>query len=102
MLQRRKPEDKAPAATVTREVTVTNQLGIHARPAAAFVRLANKFESDIIIEKDGEQVNGKSIMGLLMLGAAHGSRLKLIATGRDAEAAIKSLEELFASKFGEN
>ena len=102
MLQRRKPEDKAPAATVTREVTVTNQLGIHARPAAAFVRLANKFESDIIIEKDGEQVNGKSIMGLLMLGAAQGSKLKVTATGHDAETAIREIEELFARKFDEN
>ena len=102
MLQRRKPEDSAPVVTVTREITVVNQLGIHARPAAAFVKLANKFQSDITVEKDGERVNGKSIMGLLMLGAAQGSKLRVTAKGRDAETAIREIEELFARKFGEN
>jgi phosphocarrier protein len=102
MLQHRKPEDGVPKVTVVKEIAVINQLGIHARPAAMFVKLANKFQSDIIAEKDGEQINGKSIMGLLMLGAAQGSKLKLTATGNDAEAAVRELEELFASKFGES
>ena len=102
MLEHGKPENNAPVVTVTREITVINRLGIHARPAAAFVKLANKFQSDITIEKDGEQVNGKSIMGLLMLGAAQGSKLTVIAKGRDAEMAIREIEELFARKFDEN
>ena len=102
MLHGRKPEDGTPVVTVTREITVINQLGIHARPAAAFVKVANKFQSDITIEKDGERVNGKSIMGLLMLVSAQGSKLKVIATGPDAETAIREIEELFARKFDEN
>jgi len=102
MLEHGKTENNAPATTVTREITVVNQLGIHARPAAAFVKLANKFQSDITIEKDGERINGKSIMGLLMLGAAQGSKLTVIANGRDAEAAVHEIEELFARKFDEN
>ena len=103
MLPRRKPENGMPEVTiVTREITVVNQLGIHARPAAAFVKLANKFQSDITVEKDGERVNGKSIMGLLMLGAAQGSKLRVTAKGRDAETAIREIEELFARKFGES
>jgi phosphocarrier protein HPr len=86
---------------VVKELTVTNKLGIHARPAALFVKVANKFDSDIFVEKDGEQVNGKSIMGLMMLAAAHGSKLALIAEGRDAENAVRELEQLFTQKFNE-
>jgi len=84
-----------------REVTVTNKLGVHARPAAMFVKVANKFESDILVEKDGEQVNGKSIMGLMMLAAGQGSVLVITATGRDAETAVRELELLFQRKFDE-
>ena len=79
-----------------------NKLGIHARPAAMFVKVANKFESNITVEKDGEQVNGKSIMGLMMLAAGCGSRLIIIAEGRDAEAAVNELEQLFVKKFNED
>jgi phosphocarrier protein len=61
---------------VTRELQILNKAGIHARPAAMFVKLASRFKSDIFVEKDGEKVNGKSIMGLLMLAAGPGSRLK--------------------------
>ena len=78
-----------------------NKLGIHARPAALFVKVASKFQCDITVEKDGESVNGKSIMGLMMLAAGHGSRLKLGAEGPDAEAAIRELEQLFIQKFNE-
>jgi phosphocarrier protein HPr len=101
MIASRKPEP-GPARSVRREVTVTNKLGVHARPAAMFVRVANKFESDILVEKDGEQVNGKSIMGLMMLAAGQGSMLVITATGRDAETAVRELESLFQRKFDED
>jgi phosphocarrier protein len=87
---------------VSKELTVTNKLGIHARPAALFVKVAGKFHSDITVEKDGEQINGKSIMGLMMLAAAQGSQLKVIAEGPDAEAAVRELEQLFIQKFNED
>ena len=87
--------------TVERILVVVNQLGIHARPAAMIVRLANKFESEIYFEKDDEQVNGKSIMGLMMLAAGKGSEIKAIAAGGDATKALDELEKLFASKFDE-
>ena len=79
-----------------------NKLGIHARPAALFVKVANKFESDITVEKDGEAVNGKSIMGLMMLAAGHNSKLRVTAEGRDAAQAVGELEKLFVGKFNED
>jgi len=90
------------SAQVTKQFTVINKLGIHARPAALFVKVAGKFASDIHVEKDGETINGKSIMGLMMLAAAQGSQLIITANGRDAEAALKALEELFLQKFNED
>ncbi len=99
MLSRKADADAAKSAS--REVTVTNKLGVHARPAAMFVRAANRFESEIMVEKDGEQVNGKSIMGLMMLAAGQGSTLVITATGRDAETAVRELELLFQRKFDE-
>jgi len=87
---------------VSKELAVINKLGIHARPAALFVKVASRFQCDITVEKDGEQINGKSIMGLMMLAAAQGSRLKLIAEGPDAEAAVRELEQLFLQKFNED
>ena len=89
------------ATTASKEVTVINKLGVHARPAAMFVKVANKFASDITVEKDGEQVNGKSIMGLMMLAAGQGSKLIISAAGPDAEAAVRELESLFQRKFDE-
>jgi phosphocarrier protein HPr len=86
---------------VERILLVENQMGIHARPAAMIVRAANKFESDLFFEKDNEQVNGKSIMGLMMLAAGKGTELKAIAVGIDAESALEELARLFASKFDE-
>tara|TARA_B100000900_G_scaffold79067_1_gene63514 strand:- start:310 stop:576 length:267 start_codon:yes stop_codon:yes gene_type:complete len=86
---------------VSKEVTVSNKLGIHARPAAQFVKTASQFEAEIRVEKDGEEINGKSIMGLMMLAAGHGSVLKLIAEGPDAEEALQSLEDLVVRNFGE-
>lgn len=89
------------AATHTKELLVQNKMGIHARPAAMIVRVTNKFKSEVLVEKDEEQVNGKSIMGLMMLAAAKGTKVKFIATGEDAPAMLTELEALFAKKFDE-
>jgi len=93
--------DTNTAATHVRELLVQNKMGIHARPAAMIVRVTNKFKSEVFVEKDDEQVNGKSIMGLMMLAAAKGSKIKFVATGDDAEAMLNELEALFAKKFDE-
>jgi phosphocarrier protein HPr len=102
MLLPRKQTTMGNTNRASKELTVINKLGIHARPAALFVKIASKFQSEITVEKDGEQINGKSIMGLMMLAAAQGSRLKIIAEGADAEAALRELEQLFAQKFNED
>lgn len=88
--------------SVSRDLTVQNRLGIHARPAAMFVRIASRFRSEIVVEKDGERINGKSIMGLMMLAAGPGSQLRLLASGEDADDALNALEELICvRKFDE-
>jgi phosphocarrier protein len=92
----------ATSPKASKTLTVTNKLGIHARPAALFVKIASKFDSHINVEKDGEIINGKSIMGLMMLAAAQGSELTITAEGRDADAALTALEELFHKKFNED
>ena len=84
-----------------REFTIQNKLGIHARPAAQFVKTASRFSSEVRVEKDGEEVDGKSIMGLMMLAAGKGSKLSLIAEGADADRAIEELVHLIESRFGE-
>ena len=84
-----------------KEFTILNKLGIHARPAAQFVKTANRFQSDIFVEKDGEEVDGKSIMGLMMLAAGHGSVIYVSADGSDADQAISALGELIERKFEE-
>ena len=81
---------------VSREIVVKNKTGLHARPAAIFVQKANEFESDITIEKEGQKVNGKSIMGILMLAAEKGAKITIIADGNDAEAAADALAELLS------
>ena len=86
---------------MVKEFVVTNKLGIHARPAAMFVKVANRFECDIFVEKDGEKVNGKSIMGILTLAASKGSTIYIKASGEDASEAITELETLIENKFGE-
>ncbi len=83
-----------------RRVTVINELGLHARPAAEFVKLASRFESHIRVAKDGQPVNGKSIMGVMTLAAECGAELTLRAEGVDAEAAVTALEDLVAKEFG--
>jgi phosphocarrier protein HPr len=87
--------------TKEKEFQVLNKLGIHARPAAMFVKTANRFACDIFVEKDGEKVNGKSIMGLMMLAAGPGSKLTVIADGPDASKAIDEIEGLIKRKFDE-
>ncbi|MEI8011744.1 MAG: HPr family phosphocarrier protein [Candidatus Omnitrophota bacterium] len=78
--------------TVEKTITIKSKQGLHARPAAMFVQLANKYVSNVTIRKGGEEVNGKSIMGLLMIGADYGSELILIADGDDAEKMLEELE----------
>ncbi len=86
----------------TKELVVTNKLGIHARPAALFVRTANRFHCEIFVVKDDERVNGKSIMGLMMLAAGPGSKLQITAEGEDAARALLELEALLHRKFDED
>lgn len=94
-----------PDATETKNVrilTVKNKMGIHARPAAMIVRVANKFSStEILIQKDDEEVNGKSIMGIMMLAAGQGTQLTITASGIEAETLLDELEDLFERKFEE-
>ena len=86
---------------IEREATIVNQEGLHARPAARIVRLASQFRSDIEIAKDGFGVNGKSIMGVMMLAAECGSSIMIRADGPDAEQAVEAIAQLVASGFGE-
>ena len=85
-----------------REATITNPLGLHARPAAQIVRLANSFDSEIWLEKDGMQVNGKSIMGVMMLAAEQGSTIRVRADGADADRALDAICGLVSDGFGES
>ncbi len=84
------------------EVTICNKLGLHARAAAKFVATASEFESEIEIEKDGKRVNGKSIMGVMMLAASKGTSIKLFIQGEDAEPAMDKIKALVLSRFGED
>jgi phosphocarrier protein len=96
------PTETTPSGqAVVKELVVLNKLGIHARPAAMIVRITNKFKSEVFVEKDEEQVNGKSIMGLMMLAAGNGSKVKFVVTGDDAQQMLAELEQLFARKFDE-
>jgi len=88
---------------VEKKVVIKNELGLHARPAALFVQTSSKFECEIFVkkQKEDQEVNGKSIMGLMMLAAGPGTHLVLKASGADAEDALSELEKLIDSKFGE-
>lgn len=87
---------------VTREFTVKNRLGLHARPSAQFVKLCSRFRCEVWVEKDGEQVNGKSIMGLMMLAAGMGSKLKVTCEGADGDKVLSELAALIDRKFDED
>lgn len=82
-------------------VEITNKLGIHARPAALFVKEAAKYESDVLVLKNGQEVNGKSIMGIMMLAVECGSKITIKARGPDREQAVQALVNLVRSKFDE-
>jgi phosphocarrier protein HPr len=86
---------------IEKEITIINRLGLHARPAAMFVRIASRYRSEVWVEKEGERINGKSIMGLMMLAAGQGSKLLICCDGPDADKALEELEELIQRKFDE-
>ena len=86
---------------VERMVTIRNRAGMHARPAALLVKTASEFESRIFIEKDSERVNGKSIMGVITLGATYNTPLKIIADGPDETQALDAIQKLFENRFEE-
>jgi len=83
---------------IKRKVKIKNKQGLHARPAAIFVQIANKFNSDIVVSKDVEKVNGKSIMGIMMLAAEYGAVVYITATGDDAHEAVDALEQLLSGE----
>jgi phosphocarrier protein HPr len=85
-----------------KEITIINRLGLHARPAAMFVRISSRYRSEVWVEKEGEQINGKSIMGLMMLAAGQGSKLTIRCEGADADKVMEELEELIRNKFNED
>jgi phosphocarrier protein len=86
---------------VEKTVTIKNRAGIHARPAALLVETANRFSANIFLEKDGEKINGKSIMGILTLAATYNSPIKIIADGSDEQEAVQTICRLFETKFEE-
>jgi len=86
----------------SRDVDIINRLGLHARAAAKFVNAAGEYTADLEVERDGQRVNGKSIMGVMMLAAGQGSTLTLHAEGEDADALLDGLEALLADRFGED
>ena len=88
--------------SISKEIEIINKLGMHARAAAQFVQLASNFSSHIEIEKDNRRVNGKSIMGVMMLAASKGSTVTLHASGEDEEQSIESLSELINNRFNED
>lgn len=100
ILSRKKPAESAHRAE--KEIVISNRNGLHARPAAMFVKISSRYRSDVWVEKDGERVNGKSIMGLMMLAAGKGSKLLLIAEGQDCDKVIHELTALIESRFGED
>ncbi len=93
---------KAVAVKASKEVEIINKLGLHARPCSKFVKLAGTFRCEVWVLKDEENVNGKSIMGLMMLAAGQGSKLLITCEGTDAEAALAALEKLVLGKFDED
>ena len=84
------------------DVQIANELGLHLRAAAAFAKLADRFESDVTVMRDDESANGKSIIAIVTLAAAKGSRVQIVADGSDAAAAVAALVELIENKFGED
>ena len=98
----RKGSRDAAVQKIEKEVTIVNRLGLHARPAAMFVRVASRHRAEVWVAKEGEEVNGKSIMGLMMLAAGQGSKLRIRCDGADADKAMEELEELIKAGFNED
>ena len=94
--------ESASQSKASKELTIINRLGLHARPSAMFVKTASRFRAEIWVEKDGERVNGKSIMGLMMLAAGQGSKLHVLCEGPDAENALSEIEAIILRKFDED
>lgn len=86
---------------ITESFLISNTLGLHARAAAAFVKVANRYQADIVVQKDETVVNGKSIMGVLMLAASKGMNIEVTANGHDSKEAMDALKQLIDDKFGE-
>lgn len=86
---------------ITKEITVQNQVGLHARPATFFIQKANEFKSSIWVEKEERRANAKSLLGVLSLGITGGTQIKIIADGHDEETAVEALEKLIVSGFAE-
>jgi phosphocarrier protein len=101
-LLRRRAAAEERAQKVEKEITIVNRLGLHARPAAMFVRISSRYRAEVWVAKESEEVNGKSIMGLMMLAAGQGSKLRIRCVGPDAGKALQELEELIKSKFNED
>jgi len=87
---------------VTKKIEIKNRLGLHARAAALLVQLVNRFSADVKFSKDGQVVDGRSIIGVLSLGAAKGSKVRVQTSGRDAKEAMRAIEELIENKFNES
>ena len=85
----------------TREVTISNKLGLHARAAAKLVNIANGYNAEVTLEKQGQKINGKSIMGVMMLAASQGTTIRITVSGEEEDEALRSLVELIDDKFGE-
>ena len=100
-LLNRRSAETARGQKIEKEITIINRLGLHARPAAMFVRIASRYRSEIWVEKEGEQINGKSIMGLMMLAAGQGSKLLIRCEGPDADRAMQEIEDLINKRFNE-
>src|SRR5204862_6443881 len=101
-LLNRRASRVASSQKIEKQIVIVNRLGLHARPAAMFVRIASRYRSEIWVAKENEQVNGKSIMGLMMLAAGQGSKLRIRCEGPDADKALAELEELINARFNED
>jgi phosphocarrier protein len=101
-LLNRKTGAGASVQKAEKEITIVNRLGLHARPAALFVKVASRFRAEVWVKKDNDEVNGKSIMGLMMLAAGQGSKLQIRCEGPDADRALEEVEALIQAKFNED
>ena len=95
-------DSQSNGSVVVRELVIENQSGLHARPASAFVKTANQYDAQVTVTKGDDSVNGKSIMGLMTLAAAKGTRLVVETSGEDAEQAADAIQTLVESKFNES